>query len=87
MHELSFAQQILESVLHETQQYPNSKVIRIKMRAAEALALEPSSLQFCLEAIAMGTVAEGAAIQIYESGGGTDLIIEEIEFDEYDGET
>jgi len=67
MHELSFAQQILESVVREAEEYPGHKVIRIKMRAADALALEPASLRFCLEAIAVGTVAEGAAIEFEET--------------------
>ena len=86
MHELSFAQQILESVIREAGNHPNSKVVRIKMRAADALALDPSSLRFCLEAISMGTVAEGAAIEIDETGAETDLIIEEIELNEYNRE-
>lgn len=87
MHELSFAQQILESVVLEAENYPQSKVVRIKIRAADALALDPASLRFCLEAIAMGTVAEGAAIEIVETGVETDLIIEEIELNEYNGQT
>jgi len=87
MHELSFAQQILEVVVREAQQYPAHKVVRIKVRASDALVLEPSSLRFCLEAISMDTVAEGAVIEINETNDETDLMVEEIELDEYHGET
>jgi hydrogenase nickel incorporation protein HypA/HybF len=66
MHEFSFAQQVLESVEREAAAYPGSKVLRVKLRAGELLALEPSSLRFCLESIAVGTVMENAIIEMDE---------------------
>ncbi len=78
MHELSFAEQILDAVQTEAMKYPDARVARIRLRAGEQLALEPASLTFCLNAIAAGTSAEDAKIDI-EPAPGDELIIEEIE--------
>jgi hydrogenase nickel incorporation protein HypA/HybF len=86
MHEMSFAEQIMTSVLEEAGKYADSRVSRVKLRASEMLAIEPASLRFCLEGITQGTAMEGAQIE-YEEGGpdlGTALIIEEIELNEQD---
>jgi len=118
MHELSFAQQVLDGVLREAEAYPGCRIVRVRLRAGEMLALEPASLRFCLDAIAVGTAMEGAVIEMEEEplaldcpqcgrvpaagrmdpvcpkcgqpgvvAPATDLIIEEIELDEQDGQT
>lgn len=66
MHEMSFAEQILENVLAEAKSYPGARVTRVKLRADELLALEPASLRFCLEAISVDTPMEGAKIEMRE---------------------
>ena len=66
MHEMSFAVQIFENVAREAGRYPGSRVVRIRLRAGEALAVEPASLRFCLEAISMDTSLEGAAVEVVE---------------------
>lgn len=68
MHELSFAQQIVDSVLKQTAAYPGAQVSRIKMSASEALALEPASLKFAIEALSTGTPLENATIELVETG-------------------
>ncbi len=68
MHEFSYAQQILEAVLQNVADYPESRVTRIKLRASDALALDPASLRFCFEGIAEGTVLEGAHIDMDADG-------------------
>lgn len=68
MHEFSFAEQIYERVLSEVDKHPGYRVSRIKLRATEALALEPASLRFCLEAITVGTAMEGAELDMDETG-------------------
>ena len=78
MHELSFAEQILDSVQAEAGKYPDARIARIRLRAGERLGLEPASLTFCLNAIAAGTSAQDAHIEI-EAAPGDELIIEEIE--------
>lgn len=96
MHELSFAEQILETIQRETAAFGAARVTRVKLRADEYLALEPASLRFCLESIAVNTIMDGARIEIEEVPlpAGTDrplfgagLVIEEIELDEQDAET
>lgn len=86
MHELSFAQQVLECVEHEAAVWPGSRVTRVRMRSGALLALEPASLRFALECISAGTVAEGAVFECFasEDDPGADLVVEEIELDEQD---
>ena len=67
MHEMGFAEQVVESVVREAAAYPGTKVIRVGMRAGKMLALEPDSLRFCIEAISTGTVMEGAEIDLVEA--------------------
>ncbi|HOX38891.1 MAG TPA: hydrogenase maturation nickel metallochaperone HypA [Candidatus Brocadiia bacterium] len=64
MHEFSFAEQVLEGIITELGPYPEAKVVRIRLRAAPALAIEPASLRFALESLSEGTPAEGAKIEI-----------------------
>ncbi len=66
MHELSFAQQILENVEREARNYPGCRVVRIRLRAGEMLALDPASLRFAMEAISVDTAAEGAVVEMDE---------------------
>jgi len=96
MHELSFAQQILETIQRETTGYEGARVTRVKLRADEFLALEPASLRFCLESISQDTIMDGAEIEIEEVQPppgeqrpffGAGLVIEEIELDEQDSQT
>jgi hydrogenase nickel incorporation protein HypA/HybF len=87
MHEMAFAEQVLTHVLHEAAAYPDMRVSRVVLRAGEPLAIEPASLRFCLEAIAAGTPMDRAAIEYTETGDlGPELVIQEIELDEQDGE-
>ena len=68
MHELSFATQIVESIQRETSAYPDCRITRIKLRAGTALALDPASLRFSIEAISAGTSLEGARVEMEETG-------------------
>jgi hydrogenase nickel incorporation protein HypA/HybF len=68
MHEMAFAEQILEGVQRAAEPYAGSAVTRVRLRAGERLALEPASLRFCLEAISVGTCMEGAQIELNETG-------------------
>lgn len=88
MHEMSFAESILDGVQRELAGYPGCRVLRVSMRASELLALEPASLRFCLEAVTAGTALEGARFDLREvtvqedpSLGIGALVIEEIELD------
>ncbi len=63
MHELSIAQQILENVEREVRKQPVSCVTGVHLRVGR-YSVDKQSLTFCLEAVTMGTLMEGAAIQI-----------------------
>jgi Zn finger protein HypA/HybF involved in hydrogenase expression len=86
MHEMSFAEQVLEVVAREAEAaVPGAKVARVKLRAGTLLALEPASLQFALEAISADTSLEGARFEYEETDGlGPELVVEEIELHEQD---
>lgn len=59
------AQSILQSALEEAAKYNGNKRIRtIGARISTGAFVEADSLQFCLEAEAKGTPAEGAQIKV-----------------------
>lgn len=65
MHELSLAQSILWAALDEARKVGGRRISLIRARVRESSHhTEDSSLQFCLEAVAKGTIAEGAEIEI-----------------------
>jgi len=68
MHELAFAEQILECVLNEAQRFNARCVQSIRLRVGERLGIEPASLTFCLDAISADTIAEGATVEITQTG-------------------
>lgn len=68
MHEFSFAEQILASVLRKASEFEGARVCRIRLRAGKLLALDRASLAFCFEAISSGTPVEGAVIELTEIG-------------------
>lgn len=64
MHNLAMAQDILQAALAEVEKsnVPHIKAITIRME--DEHFAEPDALQFCLEAVTKGTIAEGALIKI-----------------------
>ncbi|MEW6238596.1 MAG: hydrogenase maturation nickel metallochaperone HypA [Candidatus Omnitrophota bacterium] len=67
MHELGFAEQILNCVEEEARRHGARKALRVKLRMGKYSGLEKASLFFCLEAISAGTLMEGAEIEIEET--------------------
>ena len=64
MHEMALAQGILEIVLKTAVEQRASKVTSIKLLIGQMIQVEPECLTFGFEALAMGTVAEGAQVTI-----------------------
>ncbi len=64
MHEMSIAQQILEIVEQHLPDPAEGRVAAIKLRVGEMAGIVTESLEFCFNAIAEGTPAEGAALVI-----------------------
>lgn len=63
MHEMAIAQSILDIVVqHAAQQ--TGKVTRIKLQVGQMTQVVPEALQFGFQALAQGTVAEGALLEI-----------------------
>lgn len=67
MHELSFAQQVIEAIEKNIADYPGARVLRVRLAMGAMLALEPASLQFALDALARGTALEHAEFQMHET--------------------
>ena len=68
MHSLAMAQDILEAALGEAEKHDAKHVKAISVKIGDEHFTESDSLQFCLEAVTKGTIAEGAQIEV-ESGG------------------
>ena len=64
MHSLAMAQDILEAALIEAEKHNAKHVKAISVKIGDGHFTESDSLQFCLEATAKGTIAEGARIEI-----------------------
>jgi hydrogenase nickel incorporation protein HypA/HybF len=66
MHELSLAGGILRVVEQSQQREGFSRVSRLTLEAGALSGVEVSALRFALEALASGTLLEGATIDIEE---------------------
>ncbi len=68
MHSLMIAQDILEAALVEAKKHSAKHINAISVKIGDGHFTESDSLQFCLEAMAKGTIAEGARIEIKVAG-------------------
>ena len=64
MHEFSIAQNILETALTEAEKHNGKRICALGVKLGRASHIEPESLEFCLKAVAKGTIAEQAKIKI-----------------------
>lgn len=64
MHEMSIAQGILDIVLKTAHENKANKVTSIKLLIGAMTQIEPESLTFGFEVLAMGTMAQGAQLMI-----------------------
>ena len=64
MHEFSIAEDILEKALTEAEKYEVKRICALGVKLGKASHIEPDSLEFCLRAVAKGTIAEKASIEI-----------------------
>jgi hydrogenase nickel incorporation protein HypA/HybF len=58
------AEDILQAALVEAEKYHAKCIKTISVKIGDEDFVESDSLQFCLEATAKGTIAEGASIEI-----------------------
>ncbi len=64
MHDVTAAQQIARQVLVTAQEQGAGRVERISLALGAMTMLDPESLEFWLEQILRGTIAEGAQVRI-----------------------
>ena len=64
MHSLAMAQDILKAALSEAKTHEAKHIKAISVKMGDRHFIESDSLQFCLEAAAKGTIAEGAHIDV-----------------------
>jgi len=66
MHELSIAQSIVDTVCERAGERP---VRSVMIRVGALTAVVPEAMRFCFELAVMGTVADGARLDIERRGG------------------
>ncbi len=64
MHELGYAQALLDAVLDLARENNAKRVTKIKLKIGELLLINPEQLKFCFSAVSRGTPAEGAEIEV-----------------------
>jgi len=64
MHEMAIAQGILDIVFKTATEHKATKVTYVKLLIGQMIQVEPECLTFGFTALAMGSVAEGAKIDI-----------------------
>ena len=64
MHSLAMAEDILKAALSEAERREAKHIKAISVKMGDRHFMEADSLQFCLEAAAKGTIAEGAQIDV-----------------------
>lgn len=81
MHELGIAQDILKVALTEAEKHNGRRISTLHVKLGEASHIEPASLEFCLEAMARGTIAEGARIEIEPVEASREITLDSLELD------
>jgi hydrogenase nickel incorporation protein HypA/HybF len=64
MHEVSLIENVLALVEQERRKQAFSRVNVIRLRVGVLGCAEPDALRFCFDAVAAGTIAEGALLEI-----------------------
>jgi hydrogenase nickel incorporation protein HypA/HybF len=64
MHEMAIAQGVLDIALDNAARHGAKRITAIKLLVGEMTEVEPDSLRFCFEALAEGTAAAGAQLEI-----------------------
>ena len=69
MHEVSLMQSVVEIALEEARKAEAARVTRIGLDIGRLSAVDPEAMRFCFAAVAAGTAAEGAALDIADIAG------------------
>ena len=85
MHELSFAQAILDTVMTVAEKHKAKKVKSVHVVIGDLLMLNPEQLKFCFDVVTKGTIAENAKLEIEIVKPKIKCTLCGKEFDEYVG--
>ncbi len=69
MHEMALTESIVDIVSETAQTQGFGKVRIVRLRIGALAHVEPDALRFCFDAVAKGTVAEGATLDIVRAPG------------------
>lgn len=69
MHELSLCEALVDAVVREAETTGVLALSRVRVEVGELAAADPRALGFCFDAVARGTVAEGARLEIVTAAG------------------
>lgn len=64
MHELSVTQSILDIALAEAQKHQAQRITRIKLKLGRLTQVVPDCVQFYLDMLGKGTIAEGVQLDV-----------------------
>ena len=64
MHEFAIAQNLLERALAEAEKNEGKKILAVGVRLGKASHLTPDSIEFCFKAVAKGSIAEDAKVDV-----------------------
>ncbi len=64
MHEVSICERLLALLTREAGQHGVKKIVRLRLEIGRLSCLDPDALRFAFEAMAPGTIAETAELQI-----------------------
>ncbi|MHB1414909.1 MAG: hydrogenase maturation nickel metallochaperone HypA [Chloroflexota bacterium] len=63
MHELSITENILSLAMGEAQKHEAQRIAVIRLKIGEMTQVDPSCVEFYLEVLAKGTIAEGVKLE------------------------
>lgn len=69
MHEMSLTESVVEIAVDAARRNGASRVSRIWVEVGALSHVEPEALAFCFEAVAAGTLAQGARLEIERIAG------------------
>jgi hydrogenase nickel incorporation protein HypA/HybF len=66
MHEGQFTEKIVDAILAQAKQYPDGKILSVKVKVGEVYHLEPESVRMHFQMTVKGTSLEGARLDLKE---------------------
>jgi hydrogenase nickel incorporation protein HypA/HybF len=69
MHEMALAEGVIQLVEETAQREQAQRVKLVVLEIGQLSSVEPEALKFCFQAVARGSIAEGAALEIVEVPG------------------